>query len=123
MVEGNFIGVDVTGTAALGNSGSGVRIAVSPNNTVGGTTVAARNVISGNGFNGVFITFATLGGNVVQGNFIGTDVTGAAALGNSFEGVRIVNSPDTTVGGITQGSRNVISGNANGISILGADAT
>ena len=49
IVEGNFIGVDVTGTSALGNSGSGVRI-TSPNNTVGGTTAAAGNVISGNGF-------------------------------------------------------------------------
>lgn len=118
IVEGNFIGVDAAATSALGNSGSGVRI-TSPNNTVGGTTAAGRNVISGNRFNGVFIAAADAAGNAVLGNFIGTDVNGTAPLGNSFEGVRII-APNNAVGGATVGARNVISGNQNGISILGS---
>ena len=121
LIEGNFIGTDVRGIVALGNSGAGVRI-TSPSNVVGGITAAAGNVVSGNGFNGVFITFVALGGNVVQGNFLGTDATGTIALGNSFEGVRIVNSPNNTVGGTTPGARNIISGNQNGVSILGGQS-
>jgi titin len=122
-IEGNFIGTDATGTATLGNSGAGVRIATSSNNTIGDTSPAARNIISANGFNGVFITGVGATGNVVQGNFIGTDLTGTIALGNSFEGVSIVNAPNNAVGGTNAGARNVISGNQNGIAIGGAPAT
>jgi hypothetical protein len=118
VIEGNFIGVDITGTSALGNAGSGVRI-TSPNNTIGGTTAAARNVISGNRFNGVFIAATAADGNEIRGNFIGTDTTGTASLGNSFEGIRIVSASNNTIGGAVDSARNVISGNQNGISILG----
>ena len=49
VVQGNFIGTDVSGTAKLGNNEAGVEIIDVPNNTIGGTTPAARNIISGNG--------------------------------------------------------------------------
>ena len=50
---------------------------------VGGLTPGARNVIPGNS-DGVFIRGA---GSKVQGNYIGTDITGTLALGNSGNGV------------------------------------
>jgi hypothetical protein len=54
-VEGNYIGTNANGSGALGNGGAGVRIG-SANNTIGGTEPGARNVISGNKFDGVLIS-------------------------------------------------------------------
>src|SRR5271157_3503954 len=123
LVQGNFIGTDLTGTANLRNSDDGVLIQQGPvGNTIGGTTTAARNVISGNGGFGVSIGLAT--SNVVQGNFIGTDVTGAKALGNSRGGVIIQDAASNTIGGAAASARNIISGNTgNGITIDGSTAT
>ncbi|MCI0693191.1 T9SS type A sorting domain-containing protein [candidate division KSB1 bacterium] len=123
QIKGNFIGTDVTGTVALGNSGYGVLIQDAPNNKIGGTIPGARNVISGNNFNGVGIlgsggSGAT--GNLVQGNFIGTDVTGTVALGNGNNGIDIGYASGNTIGGTMPGARNIISGNkAVGVFILG----
>ena len=66
VIEGNFIGTDVTGTLDLGNGNAGVLIGQAANNTVGGTTAAARNLISGN-LEGVTIVDPTATGNVVAG--------------------------------------------------------
>ena len=124
VVQGNFIGTDLTGTADLGNAFSGVKIQDAPNNTVGGSDAGARNIISGNDGDGIFIVFAGASGNVVQGNFIGTDVTGSADLGNTIVGVEIEDAPSNTVGGSQAGARNVISGNdENGILIMLAGAS
>ena len=74
IVEGCFIGTDATGTVDRGNAFRGLNIA-SSNNTIGGTAAAARNVISGNDNTGIFMTAGTTG-NLVQGNFIGTERRG-----------------------------------------------
>src|SRR5262249_23316258 len=72
VVAGNFIGTDVTGTVALANRSAGVLVgAQAKNNTIGGNTNAARNVISGNQSTGVQITDSGTSGNTVAGNFIG----------------------------------------------------
>jgi len=86
-----------------------------------GTTAAARNVISGND-SGVQIDGATASGNLVLGNFIGTNAAGDAELGNDQNGVVIVDAPDTIIGGEAAGAGNVISGNGFGIQIVGAEA-
>ncbi len=120
LVQGNFIGTNVNGTAALGNSGvGGVVISVAVSNTIGGNVAGARNVISGNNQEGIRIVNSGTTGNLVQGNFIGTDVNGAADLGNSTIGVNIFNAAsNNTIGGTAAAVRNVISGNnSNGISI------
>ncbi|HLJ92950.1 MAG TPA: right-handed parallel beta-helix repeat-containing protein [Gemmataceae bacterium] len=104
ILQGNYIGTDVTGTLALGN-GLGVRLATS-NNTIGGTAAAAGNVIAGNGGDGIFISSGTA--NVVQGNFIGTDGTGMANLGNLNTGVHLLNASGNTIGGTANGAANVI---------------
>ncbi|MBI3951810.1 MAG: hypothetical protein HY314_15280 [Acidobacteria bacterium] len=124
VIEGNCIGTDATGTADLGNAGSGVFISGSPGNRIGGITAEARNVISGNDRNGVEISGSFAAGNRVQGNFIGTDITGTADLGNAVHGVVITNALNNTIGGTMPGAANVMSGNDNdGVSIGGAGAT
>src|SRR5262249_54440942 len=51
LVVGDYIGTDVHGTAALGNSGAGIIITLAASgNTVGGTAAGAANLISANGF-------------------------------------------------------------------------
>ncbi|MBI5759768.1 MAG: hypothetical protein HZA46_14720, partial [Planctomycetales bacterium] len=113
LIVGNFIGTNSTGTAALGNS-TGLVIFGS-NNTIGGTTEADRNVISGNTGLGLDIAVPFLGGtttgNRVIGNFIGTDVTGNVALGNGSSGVTIAFAQGNTIGGAQAGEGNVISAN------------
>lgn len=83
-LEGNLIGTDRTGTLALGNIGLGILI--SGGSVIGGAAEAARNIISGNTEHGVAITG---NGNRVEGNFIGTDITGENPLPNNV-GVQIV---------------------------------
>src|SRR5262249_34131981 len=108
--QGNYIGTNAAGTSAVANLQSGVLISGgATNNTVGGTTAAARNIISGN-FDGVQINAAGTSGNVVAGNYIRTDVTGSLAVSNNI-GVGISGAPNNTIGGPSPGAGNVISGN------------
>jgi len=103
------------GGAAAGNSGTGVFIAGSPNNMIG-----PGNTISGNGVDGVRIDAAAATGNVVQGNRIGTNPGGDAAIANGFNGVVITAANSNRIGGTTGTELNVISGNSkNGIGIGG----
>ena len=112
-IVGNFIGTDTNGTLALGNGAIGVFLNGADNNTIGGVSPAARNIISGNNTAGVDVDFVS-GGNLLQGNFIGIDATGSRALGNHAAGVRIKDgSSNDTVGGTTAGAGNFISGNGN----------
>ncbi len=123
LVEGNFIGTDATGTKALGNQSHGIAIVASAtNNTIGGTVAGAANVISANTGNGVFISDSGTSANLVQGNDIGTDITGTHALGNQGDGVLITSSAtNNTIGGTSSQALNVISGNAvNGVLISGS---
>ena len=83
LVAGNGIGVGRTGESAAGNSGDGVLVSESTGVTIGGTTAAAGNVISGNFGDGVELNGADTTGNVVEGNLIGLDATGEVALGNA----------------------------------------
>lgn len=122
IIEGNFIGTDVTGTVDVGNSNKGVYIVGVSNNIIGGTSEEAHNLISGNGHVGIFIMGSDATGNLVQGNLIGTDVTGTADLGNG-EGIRVHNAPSNTIGGMTPEARNVVSGNGFGIHIDADGAT
>ncbi len=109
VVEGNLIGTDASGTKPIGNPFSGVGIFDGASyNTIGGTVTGARNIISANGDpgsspggNGIDIDNKGTTGNVVEGNFIGTDTTGTRALGNADGGVAIYNGASAnTIGGI-----------------------
>ncbi|MBV9927279.1 MAG: CSLREA domain-containing protein [Acidobacteria bacterium] len=123
QIQGNYIGTNAAGSAKLGNGSHGVSIATAAN-VVGGTAAGARNVISGNGQAGIIIQpVVTSSANILQGNYIGTDATGTAALGNKFVGVWINFGANQTIGG-SAAAANVISGNdSSGILITGSFAT
>lgn len=114
LLEGCFIGTDVTGQTALPNGAEGVVVAGGSSNVIGGTVPQARNLISGNNLNGVLIVASGAGVTLdarVQGNLIGTDVDGMEALPNGGSGVGVVFSNRTTIGGIDPEAGNLISGN------------
>ena len=82
VIAGNFIGLRADGTTVAANGSDGVFIQTSFNR-IGGATPVERNVISGNLRDGIFIQAGPSipFGNLVQGNFIGTDATGTADRG------------------------------------------
>ena len=120
-IEGNFIGTNATGMAPEPNGNDGITVVDSAANTIGGETVSTGNLISGNGQSGIAIVDAASNANVVEGNYIGTDVTGTNAVSNSRDGVafgELLNpvvgvgyASNNTVGGTAAGARNIISGN------------
>jgi hypothetical protein len=123
VVTGNFVGTVAAGLVPRPNI-YGIRITGS-SNRVGGTTPAERNVLSGNtnGF-GISIDGTAATTNIVEGNFIGADVSGCSALPN-FNGLIIQNgAANNTVGGNSAGAGNVVSGNQfNGLVVLGGIPT
>src|SRR5207245_10447880 len=105
VVQGNFIGTNASGTGSLANGqyivGHGVFV-LSSNNTIGGSTTGARNVISGNNGHGVVINDAPgAANNTIAGNYIGTNAVGTAALPNTANGVAAVGGSNTIVGGFS----------------------
>jgi hypothetical protein len=123
-IQGNYIGTNAAGTAAIPNANPasvGLGVFGTPNNLIGGTLPGAGNLISGNGDTGVAIGGLAGTGNQVQGNFIGTDILGAAAVPN-FVGI-FISSGQNTIGGNSPAARNLVSGNALfGIQIFSANA-
>src|SRR5437763_7447727 len=116
------------GSTALGNVNHGIQIFNASSNTIGGTTAGAGNVISGNSNNGIFLlNTGNVNNNLIQGNLIGTNAAGTAALPNGNAGIVLGGSlgalTNNTIGGTTAAARNVISGNTGvGIAIPnGAD--
>jgi hypothetical protein len=90
IVSGCYIGTNATGTTTMPNTFPGVEIVGGAHgNTIGGTTAAARNLISGNSAQGVSIHDSGTTTNMVQGNYIGLNATGTAAITNTYAGVEI----------------------------------
>ncbi|MBL7959178.1 choice-of-anchor D domain-containing protein, partial [bacterium] len=110
-VLANKIGTDITGTVSLGNAiGVATQSTTGPN-FIGDGTPAGRNIISANSAHGLYL----FGPDVVNGNFIGTDATGTADLGNVAFGAYLYGSNTNII-------NNVISGNDNvGLYIAGTD--
>jgi CSLREA domain-containing protein len=117
QVEGNYIGLDVTGTADLGNGQDGVSVVGGDTVKIGGPEGAARNVISGNQLVGIRIDQDST--NVqVHTNLIGTDKTGTVALKNVKSGI-VVSGTNHQIGNSIAGSQNLISGNGGaGIAVV-----
>ncbi len=122
VVAGNFIGTDATGSFAVANGSDGILLEQgSTNNTIGGIVAGVGNVISGNGGDGVVITGQGTSQNVVAGNFVGTDLSGTAGIGNSGQGIDIDSgATNNTIGGASGAGGNLVSGNdACGLFIVG----
>jgi titin len=106
QIIGNFIGPATNGMSAMPNHSAGIFITAASGNLIGG------NLLSGNGDAGIYIVGRTAAANAIQGNRIGTDVSGNSALANFFEGIYIEAAPSSTIGGAVPGSGNLISGNS-----------
>jgi hypothetical protein len=123
IVQGNYIGTDVTGTVALGNLNDGVLITFAALNLIGGTAGGEGNLISGNSFSGIHIKGASSTANLIEGNVLGLDATGRVALGNTLQGVEVEDAPGNFVGAPSAGLGNVISGNGGaGVKVGGPSA-
>ncbi|MCB9450499.1 MAG: CSLREA domain-containing protein [Anaerolineaceae bacterium] len=112
VIEGNYLGTDVTGTQAKGND-TGILIGLTQNDRIGGTTPASRNIISGNIFGGVVLFGPISTYTTVQGNYIGTDVTGSIPLGNGNYGIVMNTAHHNIIGGSEPGAANVIGDTTN----------
>jgi parallel beta-helix repeat protein len=120
-VLGNFIGTDATGTLPRGNLFSGITIQSATNITIGGVSPGARNVIAAStGAGGTAVSINGGSGDVIQGNFIGIDVTGTNALGHTGDGIFVQGAAKVVIGGTTPGAGNRIGNNrGNGITFNG----
>ena len=123
-VQGNYVGVDVNGSAAKANGGNGVALFNAANsNTVGGTGAGARNVVSGNAFDGIYL--GGVSNNLVQGNYVGVNSAGTSTIGNGSVGVDILGgSQINIVGGNVSAARNIIGGSvAYDVAVAGSGTT
>lgn len=133
-VAGNWIGLNANGTGAIPNIGHGIEVYENAIRTVIGTNgdghgdMDERNIISGN-IRGISVSGSNATPTTIAGNYIGTNAAGIAAIGNSQDGIWIVNTASTRIGTNGDGTsdaaeRNIISGNFwNGIQITGLSAT
>ena len=125
LIDGNFIGTDATGAVSRPNF-HGVSLPGVDNVAVGGTAPGSRNLISGNTNFGVHLT-DDADGNQIVGNYIGTNRTGTAALGNNYGIVLAATGGarlnDNVIGGAVPGAGNVVSGNVVGVRVDFADDT
>jgi len=92
-IVGNYVGTDKNGTADLGNGLDGVSIQDAPDNTIGGGTTAARNLISHNNNFGVLVGGDSAKGNRVMQNLISAnDKVGVVVYGDTATGNRILSN-------------------------------
>jgi parallel beta-helix repeat protein len=108
-IQGNYIGINMAGTAEQHNDSGGISMNSADSNTIGGTGGAAGNVIAGND-TGTGIILYHADNNTIVGNKIGTNSSGTSALGFDY-GMEILNSQGNIIGGTASGARNLISGN------------
>ncbi|MCA9917062.1 MAG: hypothetical protein KC445_03875 [Anaerolineales bacterium] len=113
QIIGNYIGTNINGTAELFLQSLGILVdQYSSNITIGGTAPGMGNLISGHSLgSGVQFQGPNNSGHQVLGNFVGTNASGTAAIGNG-QGIAVAfGTQNVTIGGTTPGARNVVSGN------------
>ncbi len=123
QIRGNLIGLSASGTAALANSGAGIGIVNAVANVIGGSARAARNIISGNGEEGIAIAGEATSLNTIQGNFIGLSPNGLSGIGNGLAGIGIHGAASNAIGGAAASEGNTIAGNGGGGIVLDRSTT
>jgi parallel beta-helix repeat protein len=119
LIQNSHIGTNAVGNGCIPNR-AGIVVTKSHDNNIGGSVLAARNVVSGNKLNGIFLR--EVSGTKIRDNYIGTDASGTQALGNGLAGVELSDSSDNTIGELGNGTGNIISGNRWwGVYISGTD--
>jgi parallel beta-helix repeat protein len=115
FIKGNYFGTNSLSGINLGNN-VGVWLAYDTNVVIGGRYIEERNIVSEND-EGISVWHCKR--VVIQGNYVGTDVTGTKALGNKFWGIGVgTNSDSVWIGGSrNKNEGNIISGNGEGIDI------
>ncbi|HTO48732.1 MAG TPA: DUF4347 domain-containing protein, partial [Burkholderiales bacterium] len=134
VIQGNYIGTNAAGTAALGNGETGIWLNRGNNNTIGGAAAGAGNVISGNGFSGGWqgVLVQNSDGNLIQGNLVGTNAAGTAAMPNGWAGIELNTGSDnnSVIGNLVSGNTkdgiviwqstgNIVQGNTIGTNLAG----
>ncbi|HYK03508.1 MAG TPA: right-handed parallel beta-helix repeat-containing protein [Thermoanaerobaculia bacterium] len=99
VIQGNFLGVDPTGSRAAPNGGRGVEV-------LSGFALVEHNVLSGNGRSGAFLWCRNV---QVTGNRIGVAAHSDEAIGNGASGIFI--GPRGTGYGRAAVTENVIANN------------
>jgi hypothetical protein len=121
-IEGNHLGVDASGTGAFGNGQRGLSLHDDNDAVAVAGNLVRDNVIGSNEEGGIRILGGRASGNVVQGNFIGTDRSLTRSLGNGFSpgvdpfgyGILLTNGAhDNLIGGTVQSQQNVLRHNGN----------
>ena len=125
-VSGNLIGLNATGTAAVGNNSIGLFLVNGSNsNVIGGSALLERNVIAnnGNGLAGNGVDINGCSNNTFLNNHIGVNPTGTVAMGNAENGMALFNAPNTTIRNNVISNHNfhaiVLNGGSNNIDIFG----
>lgn len=130
VVKGNFVGLDYAGVNALPNGDYGIEIQ-SANNQIGGTAAGERNLFSSNATAGIVLHLQNCTGNIIEGNFIGTDISGTLARGNGYQGIAVATANSNTIRGnlisanrtegigVFPGNNNTITGNTIGFTATG----
>ncbi len=118
-IQGNYIGIDVTGTTALANA-VGIYLNGSGGTTIGGAG-GLLNVISGNATRGVSLSNSD--GNTISANYVGLNAAGTGTINNGNEGIWLTGSANNLIGDPSAGLGNVVAGNTRGVYINGAGST
>jgi hypothetical protein len=116
VIQGNYFGLNAAGNTAMGNSNTAIEVNTGCSNTkIGGSVDGEGNVIGRiTGNHGIMVSSHN---NLIQGNYIGLDAAGTAAMPIATNGIYILNGWYNLIGGTTSVERNVIA-NCNTYGIL-----
>ncbi len=121
-VTNNYIGTNLAGSAAIANGANGIQLQNGAHdNLIGGTSVAVRNLISGNGQGGILIDASNT--NTITSNLIGLNASGNNPLPNQIDGIWINNnSTGNIIGSSDVNEAQFISGNfATGVVLINSN--
>lgn len=119
ILTSNYIGTDSFGNVALPNGQSGIKLLASTNTIIGGNSTRLRNLISGNGSHGIWLSGSTVISTTIQGNVIGSNTNTSLPLPNGGSGtgwgIRIDGSTTQSfIGGVNAAGANTIAFNQSG---------